>query len=95
MYYTCISIFFYSLFVLRYAKYYSFFENYLNVKVFDIPKILPYICSVMQNFNFFLNYVGVGSLGTGPGVISTDTFPAYSSNMGRPTRGGIGGSGKL
>lgn len=39
--------------------------------------------------------IGVGSLGTGPGVISTDTFPAYSSNMGRPTRGGLGGSGFL
>ncbi|XP_035220060.1 eukaryotic translation initiation factor 4 gamma 2-like [Stegodyphus dumicola] len=39
--------------------------------------------------------IGVGSLGTGPGVISTDTFPAYSSNMGRPARGGLGGSGFL
>ncbi|XP_054718827.1 eukaryotic translation initiation factor 4 gamma 2-like isoform X2 [Uloborus diversus] len=39
--------------------------------------------------------VPIGSLGTGPGVISTDTFPAYSSNMGRPARGGIGGSGFL
>ncbi|XP_042900691.1 eukaryotic translation initiation factor 4 gamma 2 [Parasteatoda tepidariorum] len=37
--------------------------------------------------------IGVGSLGTGPGVISTDTFPNYSSNMGRPSRGGMGGSG--
>lgn len=39
--------------------------------------------------------IGVGSLGTGPGVISTDTFPSYSNNMGRPTRGGIGGTGFL
>ncbi|GIX77927.1 eukaryotic translation initiation factor 4 gamma 2 [Caerostris extrusa] len=36
--------------------------------------------------------IGVGTLGTGPGVISTDTFPSYSNNMGRPTRGGMGGT---
>ncbi|CAL1296001.1 unnamed protein product [Larinioides sclopetarius] len=39
--------------------------------------------------------IGVGSLGTGPGVISTDTFPSYSNNMGRPARGGMGGTGFL
>lgn len=39
--------------------------------------------------------IGVGSLGTGPGVISTDTFPAYSSNMGRPSRGSLNNSGFL
>ncbi|XP_067123606.1 eukaryotic translation initiation factor 4 gamma 2 isoform X2 [Centruroides vittatus] len=39
--------------------------------------------------------IGVG-LGTGPGVIPTDNFPAYSSNMGRPNRsGGLSNTGFL
>lgn len=33
--------------------------------------------------------LGVGTLGTGPGVISADGFPSYSSNMGRPNRNNL------
>lgn len=33
--------------------------------------------------------LGVGILGTGPGVISADGFPSYSSNMGRPNRNNL------
>lgn len=39
--------------------------------------------------------IGV-ALGTGPGVIPTENFPAYSSNMGRPNRsGGLSNTGFL